>query len=323
MIYGVAVGDEATSVPQDFLLEARDSAGLRVRDAFQVSFNITTLDDLSHSFKVGVNTDYEGFTSSLHNRLDLLFKISSYYGDSSPTFMTVTDVRNGSVVVEWSNNTISKDVCENQTIDYLFSFIASDNGTVNSSFASVMEPSYPIMYAYHIKRGACVEGNGTVIVLPITPAAASVSVIVIVAVVIILLILLICLLAFCVYRRRKQLSGKLLMEDEKPIFAKNRKPIYMDGEMELDDFDEKPKRPVMMLDDGNPVYDPTGDEVPSRPAPPPYQMPYDGGFGGVFDSMADNLVPPPDYAGGDLSFRPPPPYRLPPPYLERPSSSEV
>ena len=324
-IFGIPLKKNIPGSASDlkFVLVAQDSGGLEARDAIKITINVTSVAALSHQFMAIFDRDFISFTGNVANVIGMLQTVAQYFGDSSPTSMTVTELRMGSVELRWSNNTLSKKVCENETIQEFYEKIYS-GGQVNPDFQRALYPRYPVTKVGVEYSGICVPEATVLPVFPrVVPSTSRDSAIyyytVIPAVLVALLIFIIIVVLLCIHRHRR-LAGRLLMDDEKPIFAKDRHPVLLENELELKDLNNQPKQPCVIKSDGsftNPAF-----QMPDRhpPRPPPYRIQPTGAYGPIFhDITGVDGSPPPEYSSGSepgIFARPPPLYRLPPPYTD-------
>ena len=336
VILGLPLSKDLSDTTALFYLEATDSGGLTVRDAFEVRIEVTNLEDISFTFQSRFSINYETFVSKTSNVIDMVSKLNSYYGDSiQQGYTSVTDLRNGSVDLFWSNGTVSKDYCDNRTILELYSMLEIDQGgvkTINPAYRIAMLPDYPVSYVNMQWLSVCVV-DGFTTEPPYTESNEGepfpLWLAILLPLLIVILIVLIIVLVCCIIRRkRRNEAGRWMPEDEKPIFGYNRKPVLLENELELQDASNKPRKPVIMTDDSQPYnYANSGFEPgPSkRPPPPEYRS---RPSSRVSDDSEDSVdagkeSPPPAYYVDPYRNRPPPAYRLPPPYLEQPGSSEI
>ena len=319
---------------------AEDSKGLQAQEALKIVIDESSVLNLTHQFMVTVDKDYSSFVTMTTNIIHLITTVANFLGEDKPTNMTVTNVTRGSVEVHWSNNTLSKTICENETIQRLYEEL-SGGGKINPDFRRATFPRYNVLDVNVRYQGACVvtpvEPTPVPPVEPPILSSTDSSIYyktIVPAVVIALLLLLAVLICICLQRRRR-LAGRLLLDDEKPIFAKDRHPVLLESELEMRDIHRKPHRPMVLSDDSayaNPAFvlpvarRPLTGATRQAPArPPPYRIP--DHFSAFFDDDIDgaSVSPPPDYASdaAGVYSRPPPAYRLPPPYASRPASSEA
>lgn len=301
-----------------------DSEGLFSGEVFHVYINATSVMDLSHAFMVSLDVNYHNFSSATNNVIDVVNKIGNYFGDGGSSYVTVSSVEAGSTVITWSNNSVSRLICENETIFYLYSKMLDSQGQINSSFQDALS-QYMVLDVTLTWLGVCIPGVVIIIKPGVGVAVGSLLdtwAIILIPAVAIALILLIIGCICCVQYRRKRIAGKRLFADDKPTFVYPPKPVILPDEVELQELDSKPKRPLLLL-----AESPPPSPEPSRPnrrMPPPYQYPH---FDWSGMDTSDFSSPPPSYHSGSMRMRPPgrppPVYKLPPPYIAQSESSEV
>ena len=345
-LYGLPLSRHVTEDPALFYLTATDSGGLSVRDVFEIRINPEVIEDISYRFYSRFSLDYSNFISSTENIINMVSRLSEYFGDGVQSgLISVTEIRNGSVDLFWTNQTIRKDFCDNDTILELYAFLATEQGSVkiiNPAYRQAMLPEFPVSDVNMEWLGAC-------LVEPVTTEPTSLPVTdddefplwlaILLPLLILLLIILVIVLICCILRRRRQQqAGQWMPEDEKPIFGYNRKPVLMAHELELQDSTNQPRKPVIMTQDSqpynyaNPGFDPgLGPSKGRRRPPPEYRSrppsrqsaatPQQAGVDEPDDGLNDS--PPPDYYVDPALNKPPPAYRLPPPYVGFPGTSEI
>lgn len=302
-------------------LVATDSQGQSVKDAIKLYVNSSSFVRFTHKFIMTFKMDFAAFMNDRTNLNLLLKRISSYFGDSSPDNMVVMDVSMGSLVLTWSNTTLNGDICNNKTINRLYRRMVRKGNNIRPSFSRHLSPDYRLLDISYELQGACVY-KPTTFISPTTEASttgtglsiwAQVVLPVMIALLLLLLILLIILL---VNRRRKRQSA--LQNSEKPVFTNDRNPIIFPEEMEGDDMGLKPKKPIVLPNDRNQSASPSPRTTYYFEDEPQSDHGSNYGTGSRTGSGRRHPKSPPPY------YQPhsdPPPYRLPPPYLN--NSSDV
>ncbi|XP_064632762.1 mucin-2-like isoform X1 [Lineus longissimus] len=306
-IEGIALDAVLADSPQQFVLRAENSAKLAVTDAFVMMVNRTLASvQRNHLFSATYDLQYDTFMSSVSNVTSLLNRIGEFFSDVSSEKIQIDAIRAGSVIIDWSNDTLLPNSCENTTINELFSRLSYNNGTPKPEFVTAMGTDYPVTNVGVNFTGSCTPvvlpyGNdGTVYIAILVP-------------IIIVLIVIIAIVIYCICnRRQKRLSGRFLIDEDSAVYRNDRKPVFMPADLEMSDFYEapkKPRKPLMFDNEGAENY-PSSDapyEQPvDRPEPPNYLISMDPSLRYAQSS------PPPSYHS-DTS-NPPPSYRLPPPY---------
>ena len=256
------------------------------------------------------------------------FQIAELYGDADMSNIVVLRIAKGSVVFSWHNKTIQTDdgVCPQAEIDHLVSYMINSDKTLNSTFVKKMLP-YVVTMAGSRPLGNC-DGHGVLPQPETTPEKPVVDEIgpiphrsesdllitfIVPAIVIACMLLLACIIACCLYRRKRK--GSLSREDQHTFINRGIPIIFAD---ELEDKPEAPTKPLILKDEKPPLpphYPQSLDSLPS--SPDSYKK---DGFCSTDDDMMSPLYrPPPPLTGSHdrkrernkATFRQPPPY-IPP-----------
>ena len=331
-LYGLPLEEDLTNDTFILTLVAEDTDGNRAIDNIEIVINIAAVQDVSFIIRAVLEMDYTAFNMKRSNLVVFLHKVALFYHDDSPKFYTVTSVDNGSVVVEWTDNRVSKLTCQNDDITQIYSVIYSE-GRINPAFTQMLLPQFPLTGVSYELRGVCLEIATTAMVsTEFIVAAATGSNIVLVAVLPILILLILCIVIFLIYWfciRNRHKHSDYLTDQEKQLSAQNRKPVLLESELEMNDVPRKPRKPLILNEDipsksfDNPGYLDLDD---GRRPPPPYTLPVDDpispSYGPIQATSTPKLYMP--YEGDSPDNRPaPPPYRLPPLYLGSPGSSDI
>ncbi|XP_074644461.1 uncharacterized protein LOC141901246 [Tubulanus polymorphus] len=296
---------------QQFILIATNSQRLTVADAFVISINASNFRDFNHKFSVKFNTTYDLFVRRQVNLLRLISRLALYFGDSDPSALVVNSLKRGSVELNFSNGSVSTNTCDQVALDNLISLLIYKNGTVNKKFISEMAPEYPVMGVKVIKLGNCVASTASPIINPEDSDNPTVAIIVPI-IIVILVIVMIVILMICLHRRREQKGRLLFGYEERRTYNPDRKPVLMPYDCDPASVGGAPYKPRRPLTFDNEVFEAemapritSQTQPPSRPDPPSYNIPLDD-----LDGGRTSAVPPGSFS--DL----PPPYRIPPPYIE-------
>ncbi|XP_063953516.1 mucin-2-like [Lytechinus pictus] len=330
---GVPLESNLTLSRNEYLLSATDSEGLVAYDAFVVKVQERSL-EYNHELVITLNNDFQNFVEDSQNIVSLCDGVASYLGDQNTDAFSIASLAKGSVVMTYSNRTITNKHCDYEAIENIFSSMAYPNGTPTNDFEKVLLPNYEIRNIERIFLNICsvstlspvtniteYPGIGTNLLLVTVLPASLLS-----------FLFLFCFIIICCCYKRSRGGEEFLLHEEKPIFAKNRKPIYLDRELD----DKEPNRtsdPVILPIDVDPVKSsqtfrrkPHEYQREPKPPPPQYRLPdyahvnlgYDG-----FDNEVENDVyemKPPTYTSQPILHNVadpkslPPLYRLPPPY---------
>ena len=317
VLYGLPLATDVSELPSEYALVASNSYGLTVSDAIQIIVDVTVLGDISHCFVVNLRLNYTDFMRTpMENLKVVVKKLAAYFGDVSSTdndnnnYVSVTNLTEGSVQISWTNNTLSKIICQNEMIKELFARM-SHNGSVSDLFRRFMLPKIPVVSVRLEMLGICAyngsSANRKTTVGVVISADSVIWLVTVIPAVVVVALIIIIILAVIIRNKRRSQRGRYLPDSEKPIFGKNRKPILMPEEMEMLDLGLRPKKPVTMpADDGRHLYtNPAYEHDPQLP--PPYHQPES------LPREAGSSPPVYDIAGA--CNEPPPMYRLPPPYV--------
>ena len=312
VLYGLPLA--TTEFPSEYTLVASNSYGLTAIDAIQIIVDASILDAVSHRFVANFRLNYTDFMlNTLNNLMIAVKKLGVYYGDITSmdsygnNYITITSLSEGSAEMSWTNNSLSKTICQNVTIRELFARM-SRNGSVNETFREFMLPEIPVDSVRLEMMGICSDNDSSVTVKTAVNVVVSTDyniwlVTVVPAVVVAVLVIILIVIVIIRNNQRSQ-RGRYLPDGEKRIFGKNRRPILMPEEMEMLDLGLRPKKPMMMPDDGL-SYANAAFEHDLQP--PPYQR------GRSLPREVETSLPVYDTAG--MYAQPPPKYRLPPPYV--------
>ncbi len=317
MIFGLPLPQYMAAMRQEFVLVAFDSRSASDRDVFVIDVDDSSMQDLNHYFAVSLETNLKSFVNNSSNIVDFVLAMGRFFNETSDSSVLVTDVQNGSVVVHWSNATLSRGSCQNETIQEIFQAMSGgDNESVSLDFQAAMAPQFVVKSVELFLTGNCLP---LLVLPPGGPGTGSDALLwILIPVVVVAILVLIIAMVLCYIRRKRRYSGKLMLDDERPIFSISRKPVLLADELQMRDVGNVPKRPVVMDPDLDGPEEPESDpgvSQPARPTPPPYFYPDD--FEPVLDSLES---PPPSYKGSSPSNSNTPPsrqapeYRLPPPY---------
>ena len=330
VLYGVPLNATVTNFDVEYYLAASDSEGLITYDAMVVVIIPSTV-IYNHVFEVEIDNSYPDFISDGNNIVKLGTRIANFYDEADAGTLYVDSLVEGSVIMGYSNRTLDIDICDLSVISALFDRMAYPNGTARLDFETFLMPDFPILYVSKRLQGSCVEFISTTPAGNVTalPVGKNIVVITVVPALVIALLLLFCCCISCCWYKRSRAGEEFLLHEEKPTYAKNRKPIFLNDELTgLEP--RKPSQPVVLPDDISPFTATPKPVTPidrKRPQPPSYQLPdyakpsYTNPY---FDhhnpDQLDYPSPKPDMYLVDMSLPntrlPPPQYTLEPEYAE-------
>lgn len=130
-----------------YILQARDSGGSIVTDAFVVTVTdfLKENEKFTHYFSLKLEDVYNEFAKNSSKQAELLERISNFYEDNRPIYITMGSIERGSVVVSWSNNTIPTDRCDLDAINLLQRKIFRPNKKISKEFQQHLEPAFKII----------------------------------------------------------------------------------------------------------------------------------------------------------------------------------
>lgn len=313
LMYGLPMEKDIPSDPErgvKFLLAAKDSAGLIGYDVFEIMIRKTSM-SYTQSLSVRLDNNYTAFERNISQRLDLVSRISGYYGDSDTSQVRVLSYSQGSILFSWTNDSLPTDVCNTTQVNYVAEKVVGKDG-VTLTFKEYLSPEYIVTNANRTLSGVC---NATTFAPPVVPDKVvgtepsglwEKHVLPGIIVAIIIIIIAVILLLLFLRRRRAEPA-----DPEKRTYKK-RKPIILEPEMEMkprsgkplilenDELSQPPSYMSEMSLDRTLYYDSDDyDEEDYKPTPSRSSPVYE--------------TPPPEYnVPQEPLEKPPPVYKLPP-----------
>lgn len=331
LLYGLP--DQEHEGKHEYFMQATDKGGLYAIDAFEVRVNRWGNNVKPPvSFTAVFDGDARTVTNDIHKKILLVKKLAQSFGDRNSSTVTLKNIMKGSIIVEWTNNSLQQNPCPKDQIQHLSRRISDNDGRPSPHFRYVMEPDFKSSNITIRGTGSC--RNYMFVPMgeipdptqsPVTPAVGAgrqstddVYLHTVIPAVVVAAILLIAgIIAMICYRKKRK--GKLTIEDQATFIKKGVPIIFAD---ELDDSkpppsssmplilqEEKPplpppEYPNMASPETTPLnqdllgeYTPLHDEDPNAPPyqpPPPFSVPMEGK-----GSRPKNMTP----------------YRSPPPYV--------
>ncbi|KAK9967781.1 hypothetical protein ABG768_002149 [Culter alburnus] len=331
LLYGLP--DQEHEGKHEYFMQATDKGGLYAVDAFEVRVNRWgTSVKPPVLFTAVFDGDARTVTNDIHKKILLVKKLAQSFGDRNSSTVTLKNITKGSIIVEWTNNSLQQNPCPKEQIQFLSRRISDLEGRPSLQFNNIMAPDFVASNITVRGTGSC--RNFMFVPLgeipdptqsPVTPAVGAgrqstddVYLHTVIPAVVVAAILLIAgIIAMICYRKKRK--GKLTIEDQATFIKKGVPIIFAD---ELDDSkpppsssmplilqEEKPplpppEYPNMASPETTPLnqdllgeYIPLHDEDPNAPPyqpPPPFSVPMEGK-----GSRPKNMTP----------------YRSPPPYV--------
>uniref|UniRef100_A0A3Q3X7Z6 Dystroglycan 1 n=1 Tax=Mola mola TaxID=94237 RepID=A0A3Q3X7Z6_MOLML len=330
LLYGLP--EEQDEGKHEYFMLATDKGGRSIMDAFEVQVNRwSTNDKPSVVFTARFHGDAKTLSNDVHKKILLTKKLAYALGDRNSSTVTLRNITSGSIVVEWTNNSLQQSPCPKDQITALSNRISDTRGTPKLAFIKAMEPEFkPISISIrgtHKCQSYTFIPPGEVL-MPVLPTAMpspgtgrrnSDDVYlhtVIPAVVVAALLLLAGIIAMVCYRKKRK--GKMTIEEQATFIKKGVPIIFAD---ELDDSKSPPSSsiPLILQEEKPPlpppeypnmagphstllnqelleefsVYQDDDPNAPPYQPPPPFTVPIEGK-----GSRPKNMT----------SYRSPPPY---------------
>ncbi|KPP67533.1 dystroglycan-like [Scleropages formosus] len=331
LLYGLP--DSQHVGKHEYFMQATDKGGLSSIDAFEVRVNRWPSSDKPPVlFVARFQGEPRMVTNDIHKKILLIKKLAYSFGDRNSSTVTLRNITKGSMVVEWTNNSLQQNPCPKEQIQVMSRKISDPTGRPSSAFNNALEPDFKPINITVKGRGSCRNymfvPPGEIVIPPPPTDAPSLGTgrqstddvylhTVIPAVVVAAILLVAGIIAMICYRKKRK--GKLTIEDQATFIKKGVPIIFAD---EMDDSkpppsssmplilqEEKPplpppEYPNMASQETTPLnqdllgeYTALRDEDPNAPPyqpPPPFTAPMEGK-----GSRPKNMTP----------------YRSPPPYV--------
>lgn len=346
----------------EFFLQAADRAGLTAVDALEVRVAAWPADDPGPALFWARLEEGEGAPDPRRpplrdprRKVALVRKLAAALGDRNASNVSLRNISQGSILVEWSNSSLHRGGrgvrggghCPREQLLALSALLSHDlQGAPSDHLRNALEPDYRPLEVGVRGRGPC-EGVSFVplrdLDVPLPPPGGATTTspphqrsssgeqaylhTVVPAAVVGAALLAGGLLALCCYRRRRR--GRLSLE-EQAAFVKKGVPIIFAHELDRappSSSSSSATAPLVLPEEKPPLAPPpeypATPPPPARATPPPFQL-------GEEDPDAPPYQPPPPFAmagpplpegggsgGGRGGSRPKnmTPYRAPPPYV--------
>ncbi|XP_015239236.1 PREDICTED: dystroglycan-like [Cyprinodon variegatus] len=330
LLYGLP--DEEHAGNYVYFMLATDKGGKSIMDAFEVRVNRwATNDKPSVVFTARFHGDPKMLRENVHNKILLTKKLADALGDRNTSRVTLRSITKGSIVVEWTNNSLQQNPCPKEQIIALSKRISDHQGTPTPAFIKAMEPEFKPINISVRGTNKCQAytfippGEVPMPALPTATPSPGTSQgrrddvylhTVIPAVVVAALLLIAGIIAMVCYRKKRK--GKMTIEEQATFIKKGVPIIFAD---ELDDSKSPPSSsiPLILQEEKPPLpppeypnmagphstllnqdlleeYSVYQDDDPNAPPyqpPPPFTVPIEGK-----GSRPKNMT----------SYRSPPPY---------------
>ncbi|XP_072136785.1 dystroglycan 1 [Mobula birostris] len=334
LLYGLP--DSGHEGKHEYFMHAADKGGLTAVDAFEVHVHSRPHGGKSSvKFAARFHGDHRKVTNDVNKKIQLVKKLAHAFNDRNSSSVTLHSISKGSIVVEWTNNTLPLEPCPEEQIRSLSSRVADDAGNPTEIFVSAMAPEFSPLNISVTGTGSCKNIQFVPMVqhreIPPEPTVAVVAGeapsrtsnddvylhTVIPAVVVAAILLIAGIIAMICYRKKRK--GKLTIEDQATFIKKGVPIIFAD---ELDDSKPPPSSSVpLILQEEKPPLPPP--EYPSQSGHEAIPLGQDliGEYTPLReeDPNAPPYQPPPPFTapmeGKGCRPKNMTPYRSPPPYV--------
>lgn len=334
LLYGLP--DSGHVGKHEYFLHATDKGGLSAVDAFEIHVHRRPQGDKAPArFKATLAGDAAPVVSDVHRKIALVRKLAFAFGDRNCSSVTLQNITQGSIVVEWTNNTLPLEPCPKEQVAGLSRRIAEDDGKPRAAFSNALEPDFKALSVAVRGSGSCRHLQFIPVAPPRrVPSEAPTTVVpdrdpeksseddvylhtVIPAVVVAAILLIAGIIAMICYRKKRK--GKLTLEDQATFIKKGVPIIFAD---ELDDSKPPPSSsmPLILQEEKAPLPPP---EYPNQSVPETTPLNQDtvGEYTPLReeDPNAPPYQPPPPFTapmeGKGSRPKNMTPYRSPPPYV--------
>ncbi|MBN3306192.1 DAG1 protein, partial [Amia calva] len=318
----------------EYFMHATDKGGLSAVDAFEVHVHRWAHTDKPPViFAARFQGEPRMVTNDVHKKILLIKKLAYAFGDRNSSTVTLKNITKGSIVVEWTNNSLQQNPCPKEQIEVMSKRISDKQGRPTQSFNNAMEPDFKPINITVRGTGSCrnyifVPPEVIPMSYPSTPSTPAEGTgrqstddvylhTVIPAVVVAAILLIAGIIAMICYRKKRK--GKLTIEDQATFIKKGVPIIFAD---ELDDSKPPPSSsmPLILQEEKPPLPPP---EYPNMASPE--TTPLNQDLLGEYTALRDEdpnappYQPPPPFTapmeGKGSRPKNMTPYRSPPPYV--------
>lgn len=303
VIYALPLPADAVQSPVQLTLSATNSKGFSSNTNFQIYLHSSSVDNLTHLITITFDTVYNVFMKQRDNAIMLTHRLESYFGEYGVNTIRIINIAEGSLVISWTNNSISTSVCDKKAIKSMYERLRNPNENFTSVFRAYMHPEYIVLSVNFEYKGICVnETNDGTTDATISERGIWIEIFV-PTFIIILVCVLVCLIVF-IKKRRRAVGEDVLLKVEKGTFMREREPIIFPEEIEIIDSAVRPKHPIVLSAE---MLEPHETSIESGHSEPPSYTTDDPNM------HHSGMSNPPMYPGSERPS--PPPYRLPPLYI--------
>ncbi|CAJ0955754.1 unnamed protein product [Ranitomeya imitator] len=127
----------------EYYLKATDKGGLTAVDALEIQVRNFFLKEPSPvKFTARFQGDHESVLNDVNKKIQLVKKLGFAFGDRNSSSITLQNITRGSIVVEWTNNTLPFDQCPKDQIEAIGRKIYDEQRKPRHHFISAMEPEF-------------------------------------------------------------------------------------------------------------------------------------------------------------------------------------
>lgn len=255
LLYGLP--EEQHEGNHEYFMLATDKGGKSIMDAFEVRVHRWSNNNKpSVMFAARFHGDPNTLSNDVHKKILLTKKLAYALGDRNSSTVTLRSITRGSIVVEWTNNSLQQSPCPKDQITILSNRIADPQGTPKVVFIKAMEPEFKPINISVRGTNKCQHYTfippGEVPVPELPTATPSPDPIkgpddvylhtVIPAVVVAALLLIAGIIAMVCYRKKRK--GKMTIEEQATFIKKGVPIIFAD---ELDDSKSPPSSSIPLI----------------------------------------------------------------------------
>lgn len=256
LLYGLPEKDHAGK--HEYFMLATDKGGKSIMDAFEVHVKPWSNNDKPPVvFAARFHGDPKTLDNDVHKKILLTKRLAYALGDRNSSTVTLRSITKGSIVVEWTNNSLPQNLCLRDQITVLSNRISDPQGNPKQAFIKAMGPDFKPINISVRGTNKCQSytfippGEIPVPVLPTaTPSPgtgrrSSDDVYlhtVIPAVVVAALLLIAGIIAMVCYRKKRK--GKMTTEEQATFIKKGVPIIFAD---ELDDSKSPPSSSIPLI----------------------------------------------------------------------------
>lgn len=255
LLYGLP--EEQHEGNHEYFMLATDKGGKSIMDAFEVRVHRWSNNNKpSVMFAARFHGDPNTLSNDVHKKILLTKKLAYALGDRNSSTVTLRSITRGSIVVEWTNNSLQQSPCPKDQITILSNRIADPQGTPKAVFIKAMEPEFKPINISIRGTNKCQHYTfippGEVPMPELPTATPSPDPIkgtddvylhtVIPAVVVAALLLIAGIIAMVCYRKKRK--GKMTIEEQATFIKKGVPIIFAD---ELDDSKSPPSSSIPLI----------------------------------------------------------------------------